>query len=167
MPPRSMPLRSSSLRVPQFRFLLALAAAAILYVLILDNVAYQRNGGGEARIAGAFEAIILTAGLWIMLAILLVLGARSGSIPTWAVYLAVPFVPISGIAYLVAIDMFCRDTPVAAMIIVLMPLLIAFYALWARLPRLHTTLSSHPTSAAIWASVCILSAGTFAFVARY
>jgi len=141
-----------------------MAAAAILYFLMLDNVAYQRNGGGEARIAGAFEAIVLTAGLWTILAILLVLGARFGSMPRWAAYLAVPFVPISGIAYLVAIDMFCRDTPVAALIIVLMPLLIASYALWARLPGLHATLSSRPTSAVIWTSVCILSVATFAFV---
>ena len=158
-----MPALSSPSRAPPLGFLLALAAAAILYFLMLDNVAYQRNGGGEGRIAGAFGAIVLTGGLWIVLAILLVVSARSGSMPRWAAYLAVPFVPISGVAYLVAIDMFCRDTPVAALVIVLLPLLIASYALWARLPGLHTALSPHPISAVIWASVGILSVVTFAF----
>ena len=76
-----MPALSSSSRPPLFGFLLTLAVAAVPHFLILDNTEYQRSGDGKTRIEGAFEAIVLTAGLWIILAILLVIGARSGSIP--------------------------------------------------------------------------------------
>lgn len=60
---------------------LLLAVAAFLYVLMLANAARQTAGGGEARMGDAFEALYVTAWLWIVLGVLLVVGGVGSPMP--------------------------------------------------------------------------------------
>jgi hypothetical protein len=145
--------------------LLLLAVAGILYVLMLANATYQPSGGGESRMAAAFEGLFLTAGLWIVLAIMIVTGAGGGTMPGWAGGLAGILVPASGIANFTAVDMCSRHMPWAIVIPLLLAPLIAFYALWARLPRLQAVLPAERTSVAVWASIFFLCVATFVLAA--
>ena len=76
--------------------LLLLAVAGVLYVLMLANALYQPSGGGESRIEAAIEGLFLTAALWIVLAIMIIVGAATGSMPGWAGGLAGLLVPAPG-----------------------------------------------------------------------
>ena len=88
--------------------LLLLSVAGVLYVLMLANALYEPSGGGEARMSAAFEGLFLGAGLWIVLAIMIVVGAVMGSMPGWAGALAGILVPVSGVANFTAVDMCSR-----------------------------------------------------------
>lgn len=145
--------------------LVLLAVAGVLYALMLANAVYQPSGGGEARIAAAVEGLFLTAGLWIVLAIMIVVGALSGAMPGWAGGLAGLLVPASGIANFTAVDMCSRDMRWAIVFPLLLAPLIAFYALWAGSKRLQAALPAERTSVAIWASVFFLSVATFVLAA--
>ena len=138
--------------------LLLLAVAGVLYVLMLANALYQPSGGGEA-------GIFLTAALWIVLAIMIIVGAVTGSIPGWAGGLAGILVPASGVANFTAVDMCSRGMPWAIVFPILLAPLIAFYALWAGWPRLHAALPAEGTSVAVWASIFVLSVATFVLAA--
>ena len=108
-----------------------LAIAAVLYGLMLANAMYQPSGGGEASLEAAIEGLFVTAGLWIVLAIMVVVGAVQGTMPGWAGGLAGILVPASGVANFTAVDMCSRHMPWAIVIPILLAPLIAFYAFWA------------------------------------
>src|SRR6267142_1590081 len=136
--------------------LLLLAVAGVLYVLMLANALYQPSGGGESRIEAAIEGLFLTAALWIVLAIMIVVGAVTGTMPGWAGALAGILVPASGIANITAVDMLSRHMPWAIVFPLLLAPLIAFYAFWAALPQLHAALPAERTSVAVWAAGFVL-----------
>ena len=51
------------------------------------------------------------------------------------------------------------------MLVAALPLLIGFYAFWARLPQLQARLPAERTSVAVWASIFVLSVATFVLAA--
>ena len=61
---------------------LVLALASGLYVAMLLNVQVPA-GGGEARIANAYQVLFLTLWLWIALAVLLGMRGVMGEMPRW------------------------------------------------------------------------------------
>jgi hypothetical protein len=142
--------------------LLLLPIALALYVLMLINAVQQPDGGGESRIAAAYEALFVTAGLWIVLAILLIVVGITGAMPRWAGMIAVVLVPMAAIACFTALDMTSRHMEWAVAIAAVLPALVIFYALWARLPRLHAALRAEAVSVAVWAAIFFVSAATFA-----
>jgi hypothetical protein len=145
--------------------LLLLAVAGVLYILMLANAWHQPSGGGESSMAAAFEALFLTTGLWIVLAVMVVVGGVMGTMPRWAAWLAGLLVPVSAIANFTAVDMCSRHMPWAILFSLLMPPLIAFYAFWARVPRLQAVLPAERTSVAVWASIFVLSVAAFVLAA--
>ena len=142
-----------------------LAIAAVLYGLMLANAMYQPSGGGEASLEAAIEGLFVTAGLWIVLAIMVVVGAVQGTMPGWAGRLAGILVPVSGVANFTAVDMCSRHMPWAIVIPILLAPLIAFYAFWAGWPKLHAALPAERISVAVWASIFVLSVATFVLAA--
>ena len=145
--------------------LVLLAVAVVLYFLMLVNALSLPSGGGESSLAAAFEALFLTTALWIVLAVMTVVGGVMGSMPRWAGWLAGILVPVSAIANFTAVDMCSRHMPWAIVFSVLMPALIAFYAFWARMPRLQARLPAERTSVAVWASIFVLSVAAFVLAA--
>jgi uncharacterized membrane protein (UPF0136 family) len=138
--------------------LLLLALACALYVAMLAHISFSA-GGGDASVGEAFAAFFLTVGLWIALALLLVAGGLMGEMPRWTAMVSVLLVPLAGFATFVAIDMCSRHIRWAVIFPIVLPLLVAFYAIWARLPRLRAALPAQQTSIAVWGVIAISSIG--------
>ena len=82
--------------------------------------------------------------------------------PLAAGFAALPPHPISGVAAFVAIDAASRHIEGALGVVALLPPLIAFYALWARLPSLRASAPAGNRRRRVWGAVALLSAGAFA-----
>jgi hypothetical protein len=142
------------------------APAGVLYVLLLV-AASQPLEGGEAAMGQGFEALFLTACLWIVLAIILLVGGFSGAMPRWAGMSAFFLVPVSAIAAFVAIDMCSRHIGGAILFPALLPLLMVFYAFWARLPRLQAAMPARETSLYVWGSILALTIAPLGLASVY
>jgi hypothetical protein len=95
--------------------------------------------------------------LWIVLGVLLIVGAVKGEMPFWAVIAALILVPAGAIAAAIATEFIEHHTGWQILVPALLPRLIAFYAMWARLPQIHGVLPPTMTSAVVWGAVMILS----------
>jgi len=136
--------------------ILLLAVAAVLYVAMLGTISFSA-GGGDAAFGKAMASLFATTGLWIALIGLLIAAGIMGEMPRWAVFVAVFLVPFSGAATFAAIDMCSRRIAWAVVFPVVLPLLIAIYALWIRMPGLRTVFSAERASTVAWALVLVLS----------
>ena len=133
--------------------------------LMLANAWHQPSGGGESGIEAAFEALFAHDRLWIVLAVMIMVGAVMGSMPRWAAWLAGLLVPRSAIAN------FHRRRHVLARHAVghrlFRPAAAAgrLLRVVGGMPRLHAALPAERTSVAVWASIFGLSAATFVLAA--
>ncbi len=116
--------------------------------------AAARNGSAKPT-----PGFFLTLWLWIVLALLLVVGGVMGRMPGWAAITAALLHPVSGVAAFVALDALSRNVAGAILFVALLPPLIAGYALWARLPQLHAAYSPGTVSVAVWGVVALLTIG--------
>jgi len=149
-PPRSAPT------TPIGTFLL-LALTAICYVWLMIILTGPSPGGAEGSLGQAIESLFVTLFLWGALALLLFASGIMGAMPRWAAILACFALPLSGVGAFTAIDMQSRHADWALLFPALLPLLIAFYAMWARFPRLHARLPDPMTSALVWGAILVLS----------
>jgi len=154
MPPHSRPIG----------LLVLLPVALLLYGLLLVSALSDSGGGGEARISAAYEELVYSFALWVVLALMLIVAGITGSMPRWVRILAVVVVPMAAAAFFTALDMVSPEQPWPLAIVVLLPLLIVFYAFWARLPALHKTFGAERISTAVWAGLFFLSIATFVMV---
>jgi hypothetical protein len=136
----------------------------VLLVLLAGNALHAPAGGGEALMAQAFEMVFIAFALWIALMAMLVVGGVMGGMPRWVGWLAIVLVPMAGIADVVAVDMCGRHMPWAVVVVVLLPLLIGYYAFWARL-RFKSAPPDERTSTWVWGAVFLISALTFVVAA--
>jgi hypothetical protein len=150
-----------------FGFALVLLVAAALYVATLYDALTIKTGGGEAVIAAAYEGMFLVAGLWLSLILLLILAGTMGDMPRAGAWAAVFLVPVSAIAALVALDACSRELRGAAIFPAVLAGLIAFYAIWSRLPNLRGRFPAKETTRAVWGCVFVLSALSFGIAALF
>lgn len=146
----------SKLRGAPFGAIALLALAAALYLALVTTAAAPLAGGEEAY-SQAWAALLLTFWLWVALALLLLNGALMGRMPRWAALSALLLHPLSGVAAFAAEDAASRHVEGALVVVALLPLLVAGYALWARLPRLRAALPAFPVSAAAGVAILCLS----------
>jgi hypothetical protein len=152
---------SSKLRSAPCGALTLLAVAAVLYIALIANMA--PTTGGEDRISQAYGGFLLTLLLlWIVLALLLIVGGLMGRMPRAAAISALALHPLSGVAAFVALDAVSRNIGGARLFVVLLPPLTAGYALWARLPQLHEAYPPRPVSVSVWSAVALLTLGGMA-----
>lgn len=154
-----------SLRSWPFGLLALSLLAAALLLMLLNNASFSPAGGGESMMAAAFEGLFLVAALWIVLVIMLFVGGLLGSMPRWTAWLAIVLVPMAAIADTVALDMCSRHMQWALALVAALPLLVGYYAWWARL-RPASAPPAERTSAPVWGVVFLLSVVTFV-VASY
>jgi hypothetical protein len=140
--------------------LILFALAAVLYVAMLANVPFS-SGGGEDAFSQAIASFYTVFGLWIVLAVLVVVSAVAGTMPRWSGFAAFVLIPLSGIAAFVAIDMCSRHIPQAIIVLILLPLLIAFCAAWARWPGVRARFPGGDVSMASWGAIFVVSVATF------
>jgi len=139
-----------------FGTLLLLAVACGFYVAMLGSTSFS-TGVGDASFGQAIASLFFTAGLWIALAALLIAAGVMGEMPRWVAFVAVFLLPLAGVATVTAIDMCSRHIKLAILFPVVLPLLVAVYALWARFPAFRAAIPAEPMSAGIWALVLVLS----------
>jgi len=139
-----------------FGTVLLLAITVVLYLAMLGTTSFS-SGGGDAAFGRAMASLFFTVGLWIALAVLVVVGSIMGAMPRWAGIIAIVLLPLSGVATFAAIDMCSRHIKWAIAFPVVLPLLIAASTLWGRVPKFRAAISMKRMSAAIWALVLGLS----------
>lgn len=142
--------------------ILVLSAASLVYLVMLANLA--PDGGTDAAGRGLAQAFAVLIGivLWLLLAVLLVIGAAHGRMPLAATLAAVVLLPASAVAAFHAMDLIDHGNQWAIAVPAALPPLIAAYALWARLPGLHGCLPPLPTSLVAAIAVVLLSVLPFA-----
>jgi hypothetical protein len=129
------------------------------YAMVMAGMNELHDVDGISRGLAAVSAVVGIAILWIMLAILLVMGAANGRMPRWAAIAALILHPASLIAVGATVDLLSSPGFDWALIVPgVLPPLIAAYALWARLPGLHGILTEGATSGVVWVAVLLLSA---------
>ena len=111
------------------------------YAMVMAGMSDLHDVDGISRGLAGVYAVIGIAILWIMLAILLGLGAAKGRMPSWAGIAALVLHPVSLVAVGATVDLLSSPGFDWALIVPgVLPPLIAAYALWARLPGLHGVL---------------------------
>jgi len=138
--------------------------AFVPYILMLISAATPMSSG-DAVVGEAIAALFLIFALWVIIAIMLVVGGVSGTMPRWAALVAVLLVPAAGVATVVALDMCSRHMQWAIVFAIVLPALVVFYAFWAGMPQLHGRFTPQRTSTVVWATVFLLSVATFALAA--
>jgi hypothetical protein len=146
--------------------IILLVLAAVLYAAMMSCLVDAPNSDAFGRgLALAYGAILGTA-LWIVLAVLLIIAAVNGRMPVWAILALVVLVPLSCIVMWFAGDAYARGDASAIWVAALLPPLLALYALWARLPALHTTFRAVPTSAVLGAAITYLTVAPLVAMTR-
>ena len=140
-----------------FGTIMVLAITFALYAAMLSSISFSA-GGGDAAFGKAIASLFFTVGLWIALAVLLAVGGLMGKMPRSAAIVAVFAIPLAGVATFVAIDMCSRHIKWAVAFPIVLPLLVALYALWARVPRFRVAVAATPMSIGVWGLVLVLSA---------
>jgi hypothetical protein len=140
-----------------------LAIAAGFYVAMLLNM--RTSATGDRVVGDAIAWLFFTAGLWIALTIALVAGAVAGRIPRPALWLLLQ--PLAGASLVVSGDFYSRHRDLPPLEPAILPLLIAFYALWARLPGLQDALPARRTSLVVWVAVAAISVISLIVAANY
>jgi hypothetical protein len=140
-----------------------LAIAGCFYVVMLLNI--RSSSSGDAVVGDAIAWLFFTASLWIMLTIALVAGGVAGTMLRPAVWVLLQ--PLAGAALVVSGDFYSRHRTLPPLEPTILPLLIAFYALWARLPALQARLPARPTSLVVWCAVATISVTSMIVAANY
>jgi hypothetical protein len=134
-----------------------LAVAGVLYLGMLGSLSGLNDTDAMGRgLALGFGAIFGVA-LWLVLAVLLLVAAINGRMPAADRISAAILLPLSAIAASVAIDLYGNRADWAFAVPLLLPLLIMFYVLWARMPSLQLRLQPLPTTAILGGLVTILT----------
>jgi hypothetical protein len=142
-----------------------LGMAGFFYINMLLNI--RSFHGGEGGLGDAIAWFMFTAALWGTLTILLIVGGVMGSMPRPMRWALLALQPLAGAGILVSGDFYSRHIDRPMIEPVLLPLLIAGYAVWARFPALHVKFSPASTSYAVWGSIGIVSIISLVVAANY
>jgi hypothetical protein len=137
--------------------ILLLVLAAFLYAAMLACIADAANGDAFGRALASAYGALLGGALWLILAALLILAVARGRMPLWATIAMAVLWPLSAIAVWMANDAYARGDASAIWVAVALPPLFALYALWARLPALHTPFRAGVTSAVFGAFIAFFT----------
>jgi hypothetical protein len=143
-----------------------LSLAAVLYAAMMSCLADAPGGDAFGRGLALAYAAFIGAVLWLVLAALLIVAAMKGRMPVWAAVGLVVLLPLSCVAVWMAGDAVGRGDGSALLMPALLPPLYALYALWARLPALHTRLPAGVVSAVLGAAIVFLTAVPFVAMTR-
>ncbi len=126
----------------------------IVTALSLDQSGSDAAGNALAR---AFTALY-TIGLWILLTLLLIIGASHGQIPALAPLVALFAIPLSCISTLSALTTMAKESKVKwpVLLPITFPLLILLYAAWCFFPTIHPATGEILPTLLIWGTLLAL-----------
>ena len=142
-----------------------LALAGICYVGMLASI--RPSASGEAVVGAALFWLFLTAALWLLLTVLLIVGGMMGRMPRAAGWALVVLQPLIGAALIVSGDFYSRHRQLPPVEPALLPLLAAFYAVWARFTSLHDRLPPLATSLVVLGLIGGISVVSLVAAANY
>jgi hypothetical protein len=135
--------------------------AFFLYIGLVVNVLEMRRPGADAAGRGMAEgfAAMLGIALWIVLGTLLAVAAVRGRMPGYAAIAAFVLVPLSAMAAATATELYSDGRYGSWLIAVplLLPPLLALYALWSRLPAWHDALPAGPTTTVLGGVILVVT----------
>ena len=120
---------------------------------------HESDAAGNGMAQGF--AFVLGIAEWILLAMVLLVAGFGGKMPAWGKISAFILVPGSCAASLAAVQMLAENEYAGQWLFgvpILLPLLIAGYALWALIPRLRAAVSPNIAGGVVWCAVAVLSA---------
>jgi hypothetical protein len=137
-----------------------LLSVAVLLWLALIGTVFSMNDSDPAGngLSYAFS-VLMTIGLWVLLAILMILAGSKGVITGWTKVTALVLVPASAAAALSAIHLASSFTGLRWTLIipVLVPALVIIFVLWAILPGFHIMVSSRIAGGVTWGAILLLT----------
>ena len=136
--------------------LLVLGALALLPHGALLLAWFGPQLRGDAAVGEAFRILLLMALLWLLLGLMLFMGHTGGAMGRRTTWLACIVVPLSLPALLLADDA-AATRPLAHAGIVLLPLLFALYAVWARLPSWQRRIPPAAAAALAWGPATVIT----------
>jgi lipoprotein NlpI len=134
-----------------------LVVACFLYLGMMGSISDLGSTDAAGRGMGLGFGAMFGLALWIVLGVLLIVGAVKGEMPLWAGIAALILVPAGAVAAAIATEFIEYHSGWQIIVPALLPPLIAFYAMWARLPQIHGALPPTMTSAIVWGAVLILN----------
>jgi len=134
-----------------------LVLAAVFYAGMMSCLSDAPHSDAFGRGLALAYGAVLGLALWLVLAALLIVAAVKGRMPVWAMAGLAVLLPLSCIAVWLAGDAYGRGDPSAIWVAALLPPLFVLYALWARLPVLHTTFRAGMTGIVLGGAIAILS----------
>ena len=165
---------STEPRAPQMAFIgawLLLGLACLLYLGLMHDLvpspAREFIQGGEpasnaiGRGLAELFAFLLIFLLWIVLAILVFLRGKGQKMPPLALVASAILLPLSGVAAVYAADLYASYAGWAIVVPALLPPLIALYAMWGRLPVLHSALPAKIINPVAWSAMLVLTLAPF------
>lgn len=148
--------------------LLVGAFALLVWLIVLSWLTSlnDSDAAGNAMSQG-FAALGLIF-LWILLAVVALIGALGGDMPAWAALAAVVLIPASGYAAQEALNLLAHAPdsappwPLAEP--ALTPPLIIALCLWAVMPPLRRAVPAWLAGGTVWGAVAVLTAATLAML---
>jgi len=137
--------------------IVVLAAAGFFYLFVLLCLANLRYSNAAGNGLASALAVVYGLVLWVLLGALIAIAASQGRMPVWSGIAAMVLLPLSGAAAAIAVDLFKTEASWFSIVPMLVPPVIAAYAMWARLPQLHRALPPTVTSVVAWGAVLILT----------
>jgi hypothetical protein len=134
-----------------------LIVAGFLYLAMAGSFSGMNETDAAGRGMAMGFGTIFGAALWLVLALLLLIAAINGTMPTVGKIGAAILVPASAVAASFAADLYSHKAGWAFAVVLALPLLIAAYAMWARLPALHPALPPLQTTAILGGAIVLLS----------
>ena len=156
---------STTRNAPRFAmtasFTILLGVAVLLWIATVANAISIRSSDAAGNALSQAFGVLMAIGLFVLLAIVLVLGIVRGEMPTWLRVALVVLVPASGAATVAAIEVLSQGTewPVKWPLIVpvLAPLALMAIALWSYLPAMRVALSPSVAGGVAIVTLAVLS----------
>ena len=153
--------RSAPRFVMTASFTVLLGVTVLLWVATVANCITIRSSDAAGNALSQAFGVFMAIALFVLLAIVLVLGAVRGSMPLWMCLAMVVLVPASGAATIAAIEVLSQGTewpvrwPLA--IPILAPLTLIVVALWSYLPAMRANASAATVGGAAILTLAVLS----------
>ena len=138
--------------------LLVLAFVSWIIVISCASSMHESDRAGNAMTQGFM--FLFAIAQWIMLAIVILTALFKVDMPFWAKTSACILVPIACAASFGTLNMLASEEHAGGWLLtvpILTPPLVAFYAIWAFVPRLHSAVPLNIAGVVVWSVVAILS----------
>lgn len=147
-------------------FTIVLIVAVLLFGVAGSTIADSRSSDAAGNAMSAGFGAIFAGAFWIALVVMLIMAWARGVMVSWAPIALLVLVPAAAVAFFIAMGRFGGGDKSALVAILVLPILLMLYAVWARFARLHGVLPPAATSAALLSAVGVVSIAVFALGLR-